>query len=205
MRPATTVLLVRHGRTATTGRELPAPAQELDAGGHAQAAAVAEQLAALSPAPAALYTSPLVRCRQTAAPIARALGQRAHPVAGLRECDYGAWTGQPLRRLRRLAAWRAVVTTPSTVTFPDGESLAAMSQRMWATLLDLAERHRGQRIVVVSHADPIRAALAVAQGVPLDLFGRTVVAPASISVVRLGETPAVLGVNLTDLAAVVGR
>ncbi|MGC8499213.1 MAG: histidine phosphatase family protein [Acidimicrobiales bacterium] len=205
MRPATTLLLVRHGRTATTGRELPAPTQELDGRGHAQAAAVAEALAALSPTPTALYTSPLVRCRQTAAPIARALGQRARLAAGVRECDYGEWTGQPLSRLRRLAAWRAVVTTPSTVTFPGGESLAAMSQRMWATLLDLAARHRGERVVVVSHADPIRAALAVAQGVPLDLFGRTVVAPASISVVRLGETPAVLALNLTDLAAVVGR
>ena len=205
MRPAATVLLVRHGTTATTGRELPVATQGLDARGRAQAATVAEALAALSPAPTALYTSPLVRCRQTAAPIARALGQRAHAVAGLRECDYGEWTGQSLRRLRRLAAWRAVVATPSTVTFPGGESLAAMSQRMWATLLDLAERHRGERVVVVSHADPIRAALAMAQGVPLDLFGRTVVAPASISVVRLGETPAVLAANLTDLASVVGR
>ncbi len=205
MRPATTLLLVRHGRTATTGRELPPPTQELDTRGHSQAAAVAEALAALSPAPTALYTSPLVRCRQTAAPIARALGVRAQPAAGLRECDYGEWIGQKLSRLRRLAAWRAVMTAPSTVTFPGGESLAAMSQRMWATLLDMAERHRGERVVVVSHADPIRTALAMAQGVPLDLLSRIVVAPASISVVRLGETPAVLALNLTDLAAVVGR
>ncbi len=204
MTAPTTLVLVRHGRTATTGRELPTADVPLDERGRAQADAVARALGALDPAPTALYTSPIRRCRETAAPLARALGLRARTAAGLRECDYGEWTGQRLARLRRLAAWRTVITTPSLVTFPGGESLAGMSQRVWATLLALAAAHPGERVVAVSHADPIRAAVAAAAGMPLDLFGRLVVAPASLSVLRLGPAVGVLGVNLTDLTAVVG-
>src|ERR1700689_2132059 len=94
----TTVLLVRHGVTATTGIILPgrAPGLHLSERGVAQAERVAERLADLPKKPVALYVSPLERTRETAAPIAHALGLRPIAARGLLECDFGLWTGKKL-------------------------------------------------------------------------------------------------------------
>ena len=208
MRRPTTVLLVRHGQTPTTGSVLPgrAPGLHLSDRGRAQAERVATRLTELASAPVAIYSSPLERARETAAPIARALGLRTRSDRGLLECDFGAWTGQSLSRLRRTREWRAVQHAPSTFTFPDGESFAAMQRRIWLTIERLVETHRGDSIVLVSHADPIKAAVTFAQGVPLDLFQRTMVSTCSVSAIALGDQPTVLCVNSTgSLAEVVGR
>jgi probable phosphoglycerate mutase len=118
---------------------------------------------------------------------------------GLLECDFGDWTGKKLDRLRTLPEWRAVQSTPSTFRFPGGESFAEMAQRSFAAVLELAARHRGESIVAVSHADPIKAILATAAGTPLDLFQRLVVSPCSISALLLGDgPPIVLATNSTD-------
>lgn len=207
-RASSTVLLVRHGQTPTTGSVLPgrAPGLHLSDRGRAQAERAATRLAELTTAPVAIYSSPLERARETAAPIARALGLRTHSDRGLLECDFGAWTGQSLSRLRRTREWRAVQHAPSTFTFPDGESFAAMQRRIWLTIERLVDAHRGQSIVLVSHADPIKAAVTFAQGVPLDLFQRTVISTCSVSAIALGDQPTVLCVNSTgSLAEVVGR
>ncbi len=198
----TTLVLVRHGATTTTGQVLPgrAPGLHLAEAGRAQAEAAATAIARLKPRPRALYTSPLERARETAAPIAAALGLRAHVERGLNECDFGAWTGKRLANLARRAEWRTVQHAPSSFRFPEGESFAEMQQRVWAALERLAARHRGQSVVCVSHADPIKAAVTFALGVPLDLFQRTVVSPASISVVTVGAgAPVVLCVNANTL------
>jgi len=196
----TTVLLVRHATTTTTGTVLPgrAPGLHLAASGVAQAERVAERLGELTAKPAALYVSPLERTRETARPIARALGLRASTQRGLLECDFGTWTGKRLSTLRRRAEWHAVQHAPSTFRFPGGESFAEMQQRMWSTVTELAARHRNQTIVLVSHADPIKALVTQAQGVPLDLFQRTVISPCSVSAVVITESaPVVLCVNNT--------
>jgi len=188
----TTVLLVRHATTTTTGTVLPgrAPGLHLAASGVAQAERVAERVA--------LYVSPLERARETARPIARALHLRASAQRGLLECDFGAWTGKRLSSLRRKSEWHAVQYAPSTFRFPGGESFAEMQQRMWNTVEGLAARHRNQTIVVVSHADPIKALVTYAQGVPLDLFQRTVISTCSISAVAITDSvPVVLCVNNT--------
>ncbi len=170
----------------------------LDARAQAEAAAAA--IARLRPRPRALYVSPLERARETAAPIAAALKVRASVERGLNECDFGAWTGKRLATLARRAEWRSVQHAPSTFRFPDGESFPEMQQRVWSTLERLAARHRGQSVVCVSHADPIKAAVTFALGVPLDLFQRTVISPASITVVTLGGAgPVVLCVNANTL------
>jgi len=204
---ATTVLLVRHGVTGTTGKVLPgrAPGLHLAAKGVTQER-VAERLAELATAPSALYVSPLERTRETAAPIAAALSLRARSERGLLECDFGDWTGKTLASLRKKPEWRAVQHAPSTFRFPSGESFTEMQVRIWTTLERLAAAHPGETIVVVSHADPIKAAVTYAQGVPLDLFQRTVISTCSISAVVLtGSTPIVLSVNntgsLTELIA----
>ncbi len=196
----TTVLLVRHGVTATTGKVLPgrAPGLHLSDKGVAQARGAAERLAALATAPSAIYASPLERTRETATPIAAALDVRVKTDKGLLECDFGDWTGKTLASLRKRPEWRAVQHSPSTFRFPAGESFTEMQLRIWTTLERLAHAHSGETIVVVSHADPIKAAVTYAQGVPLDLFQRTVISTCSISAVVLtGSTPIVLSVNNT--------
>ena len=196
----TTVLLVRHGATATTGTVLPgrAPGLHLAERGVAQAEAVSVRLAELARKPSALYVSPLERARETAAPIARALRLRPVVEKGLLECDFGTWTGKRLSALRRRSDWRAVQHAPSTFRFPEGESFAEMQLRIWSTLERLARQHRNRTIVVVSHADPIKAAVTYAQGVPLDLFQRTVVSTCSVSAISFTDsTPVVLCVNST--------
>jgi probable phosphoglycerate mutase len=196
----TTVLLVRHGTTATTGSVLPgrAPGLHLSDRGVAQAEQLATRLKELSRKPVALYVSPLERARETAAPIARALKLRASADRGLLECDFGTWTGKRLATLAKRSEWRAVQHAPSTFRFPGGESFTEMQQRIWSALERLAAKHRNRTIVVVSHADPIKAAVTFAQGVPLDLFQRTVISPCSLSAIAFTSgAPLVLCVNAT--------
>ncbi len=117
---------------------------------------------------------------------------------GLNECDFGEWTGKKLSVLAKKPAWTTVQRAPSTFRFPGGESFVEMQSRMWATVSTLVARHPGQTIILVSHADPIKAVLTYAQGVPLDLFQRTVISPCSLSAVVLGhDMPIVLCVNAT--------
>jgi probable phosphomutase (TIGR03848 family) len=196
----TTILLVRHGATATTGTVLPGRAAglHLAAKGTAQAENAATRLGELGKRPAAIYVSPLERARETAAPIAKALGLRPVIERGLLECDFGTWTGKKLSLLQRKDEWRTVQHAPSTFRFPEGESFTEMQLRIWTTLERLAKKHRNRVIVVVSHADPIKAAVTYAQGVPLDLFQRTVISTCSISAIAFTDaSPIVLSVNNT--------
>jgi probable phosphoglycerate mutase len=194
---ATTILLVRHGTTPTTGRSLPGRARGLhlaDAG-REQAARAAERLAELRRVDA-LYCSPLERTRETAAPIGKALGLRPTVDRGLLECDFGEWTGAELKDLFRLPEWRTVQRAPSTFRFPGGESFTEMQVRMVSTLDRLRLAHPGGTIVCVGHADPIKAAVAHALGTHLDLFQRIVISPCSISAIAwTADGPISLTVN----------
>ena len=136
---------------------------------------------------AALYTSPLERTRETAAPTAAATGLTPEIDEGLIECDFGDWTGKRLADLAKLPEWDTVQRAPSTFRFPGGESFTDMQHRMVTTLDALAARHTGQVIACFSHADTIKVALAHALGTPLDSFQRIGVNPASISVVGIHE------------------
>jgi probable phosphomutase (TIGR03848 family) len=204
----TVVLLVRHGLTATTGKRLPgrAPGLHLSEEGRRQADAVAARLARL-PRVAAVYASPLERARETAAPIARARDLAVRIERGLLEVDVGDWTGASLARLRRRREWAIVQRHPSGFRFPDGESFLDVQARMTATLAGLVERHRGSTVVAVSHADPIKAAVAHALGAHLDHFQRIAVAPASVTAIAYhGHGPTVLTLNATgDGVAGLGR
>jgi probable phosphoglycerate mutase len=205
------VLFVRHGTTPTTGTVLPGRARglHLSDAGREQAEAVAQRLTALAGrptgGPVAVYASPLERTRETAAPIARALGLRVRTERGLLECDFGEWTGAELKVLMRTPAWTTVQRTPSLFRFPGGESFTDMQQRITDTVARLVARHPGETLVAVSHADPIKAALAMAAGTHLDLFQRLVVSPCSVSAVSYGpEGTHVLTVNSTGSLADLG-
>jgi len=197
---ATLVLLVRHGTTPTTGKVLPGQAAGLHLApkGVAQAQVAADRIASLSKAPTAVYASPLERTRETAAPIAKALGVRIRTCPGLIEADVGDWTEQRLSRLVKTKEWSGVHRWPSGFRFPGGESFAEMSVRSMDAVLGLVSEHPGQSIVAVSHADPIKAIVAGAAGVPLDLMQRITVSPCSISAILFGAGgPVVLCTNST--------
>jgi probable phosphoglycerate mutase len=196
-RKPTIVLLVRHGQTATTGHVLPgrAPGLHLSDDGRRQAEAAAQRIARLKRV-AAVYASPLERARETAMPIARARGLALRIERGLLELDIGSWTGARLDRVSKRPEWSTVQRYPSGFRFPDGESFVEMQARITAALARLVDRHRGSVVVAVSHADPIKAALAQALGMHLDLFQRLAVAPGSITTIAYGAVgPTVLGVN----------
>jgi probable phosphoglycerate mutase len=196
---ATTVLLVRHGQTPTTGKVLPGRAKGLHLAdlGREQADTTAANIAALSRVDA-VYSSPLERAKETAAPIARARGLRTRSARGLLECDFGTWTGRELKALMKLPEWQTVQRSPSTFRFPGGESFIEMQTRMVTCLDSLRAEHPGGTIVCVSHADTIKAAVAHAVGTPLDLFQRIVISPASVTaIVWTPNGPIVLAVNST--------
>ena len=228
----TTVLLVRHGLTALTGPVLAGwtPGVDLDDNGRAQAAALAKRLA---PVPLdAIVTSPLDRCRQTAAAIAAvgttrsagpsdAADRAAHDGRGGRgeitvhvdervgECHYGDWTGKRLKKLAKDPLWRVVQAHPSGARFPgpDGESLSDMQYRAVRAVRDWnAKLGRDACYVVCSHGDVIKAIVADSLGVHLDLFQRIQIDPCSLTVIRYTELrPFLLRLNDTggDVAGLV--
>lgn len=206
-----TVLLVRHGLTAMTGPVLAGhtPGVHLDERGRAQAEAMAARLV---PVPlAAAVTSPLERCVETAQAVlaGRSLVSSIEPR--LAEVRYGDWTGKPLKDLAKQPLWRVVQAHPSAVVFPgaEGEALAGAQSRAVSAVREWDARiaaSAGPDAVwlACSHGDIIKAVLADALGLHLDLFQRIVVDPCSVSVVRYTDTrPFVLRVNDTggDVAA----
>ena len=203
-----TVLLLRHGLTAMTGPVLAGrtPAVHLDDRGKAQAAAVAGRLAVLPLA--AVVTSPLERCAETARAVTRAQKAAGRTVPQrsdrrLLECDYGDWTGQTIASLAKDPLWSVVQAHPSGVRFPGGESMAAMAERAVRAVRDIdadlaATSGPDALWVACSHGDVIKAILADALGLHLDLFQRLVVDPCSVSAIRYtAGRPFVLSTNDT--------
>jgi probable phosphomutase (TIGR03848 family) len=183
------VLLVRHGENdyvkkhRLAGRQ---PGVHLNKKGLAQAQAVAERLKG-SPVKA-VYTSPMERARETAQPIAEALELEPIVRDGLLETDIGEWTGEPIKKVRRLKLWKIVQGAPSLLRFPGGESFAQTQHRIVLELEALCSQHEPKDIFVcVSHADPIKLAVAYYLGLGLDNFQRLVVAPGSITAIHIGE------------------
>jgi probable phosphomutase (TIGR03848 family) len=197
---ATLILLVRHGATPTTGKILPGRAGGLHLAekGRAQADVVAGRIAGMEKPPTAIYASPLERTRETAAPIASALGLRVRTVRGLIEADVGDWTEKSLARLYKTKEWPTVQRWPSGFRFPGGESFTEMSARSMTAVLGLVADHPGESVVAVSHADPIKAVMAAAAGIPLDLMQRLVISPCSVSALLFSAGgPAILCMNST--------
>lgn len=185
----TTLLLIRHGENdyvkegRLAGR---LPGVHLNEKGREQAALLAEKL---REAPIkAVYSSPLDRTMETAGPLAQALGLEVIPRPGLLEADYGNWENRKLRGLSRLKEWRGVQLTPSLVRFPRGETFFETQMRIIAELETLRNMHDPQDMLAcVFHSDPIKLAVAYYLGLPLDLFQRINVSPASVTVLEIGN------------------
>jgi probable phosphomutase (TIGR03848 family) len=197
----TTLILVRHGLTKLTGPVLAGwtPGIDLDERGQAPAAAVAERLKAVPLA--AIVSSPLERCAQTAAVIATGRDVSVTLDERVGEARYGNWTGGELKKLARDPLWRKVQAHPSAVTFPNGESLRATSARAVDAVRDWNDQvGDNATYAVVSHADVIKALVADALGLHLDLFQRIQVDPCSVTVIRYTELRPFL-VRLNDVGS----
>jgi probable phosphoglycerate mutase len=202
----TVLLLIRHAHTDTAGKRLTgwSPGIHLNERGRAQADALVERLDGVPVA--AIYASPLERCRETAAPLARARRLAVRTRRGLIETGYGEWTGRPISQLRRSKAWAVLHRSPSSIRFPGGETLVEVQARVVAELDRIARSHPRDVVAVLTHADGVALALCHFAGMHLDLYQRLVIEPASVSVVAIGEgAPRVVKVNdtggLVSLAA----
>lgn len=194
----TRLVLVRHAVTLETGKTLSGqlPGLDLSEEGRAQAKAAGERLASLPVA--AVYASPLERTRQTAEVIAEPHGLEVVPVPGLIDFDVGEWAGRELTDLMKDDLWRVIQAAPSRVTFPGGETLAGMQARAVAALDPLLQAHVGELVVVATHADIVKAAVAHYVGLHFDFFQRLVVSPASITALAFhGPFPVLLTFNDT--------
>jgi probable phosphomutase (TIGR03848 family) len=206
----TTVILLRHGRTtANTAGVLAGwtPGVQLDETGQGQVQAVAERLSAVPLA--AVVSSPLERCQQTAAAIVAGRELELQSDDRLGEARYGDWTGRPINELVKDPLWKVVQQHPSAAVFPgpDGEGLAQTQARAVAAVREWNVKLGPDAVwLACSHGDVIKAVLADAFGMHLDSFQRIVVDPASISVVSYTDTrPFVVRVNDTggDVAALI--
>lgn len=184
----TTILLIRHGVNDFVGKRLVGrtPGVHLNETGLKQAEQVAEVLRC---APIkAIFSSPLERAMETAAPLAAALNLEVQPHAGLLEVDFGEWQGITFGAMHRKKLWKTVTAQPSEVCFPAGESFTGAQQRVVAALNQIGADF-GEKDVVAcfSHSDIIRLAMAHFLGAPLDAFQRIIVDTASISILHLHE------------------
>ncbi len=196
----TTVILLRHGRTTANASGLLAgwtPGVRLDDKGQEQVAAVGARLA---PVPlAAVVSSPLERCQQTAGAVLAGRELELQTDDRLGECRYGDWTGRPIKELLKEPMWKVVQQHPSAAVFPgpEGEGLAQTQARAVAAVREWNARLGPDAVwLACTHGDVVKAILADAYGMHLDSFQRIVADPASISVVSYTETrPFVLRVN----------
>jgi len=188
--------LVRHASHDLIGKVLTgrAPGLGLSKRGAAEAAALEQRLTDSDIVE--IRSSPLERAMETARPIAQRLGLEIVPDPRLVEVDFGGWTGLPFEQLRQRPDWRRWNSFRSAGRPPGGETIAQVQARLAAALTELAERHPSGGVVLVSHGDVIRAALAYWAGVPIDLFLRIEISPASISRIALGpDGVSIIGIN----------
>ena len=173
------------------------PGVHLDETGRQQAKDLAVRLAAITVD--GFVTSPLERCRETAEVLAAdaPAETRLNSDVDLAECRYGEWTNRPLAELRRDPLWAVVEQAPSSVTFPGGEAFAAVQARALAALRRWNKRYGPDGLyVAVSHGDVIKAVVADALGMHLDMFQRVTIEPGSITAIRFGPArPQVIRVN----------
>ena len=178
------------------------PGIGLDDRGRGQAAAVGARLADVPLD--AIISSPLQRCRETAAAIASARNGSQVAVTEddrFAEVAYGDWTGKPIKRLVKEPLWRVVQAHPSAVRFPgpDGESLPGVQERAVAAIRDWNARLGPKAVYLVcSHGDVIKSIIADSLGLHLDMFQRIQVDPCSVSLIRYTPLrPFVLRMNDT--------
>ena len=193
-----TVFLIRHGMTSRVGKGLTGwlPGHSLDETGHRQADDLASRLAA---APlSAIYSSPLERAVETAAPLARRLGLEVQLREDFGEVRFGDWQGKDFGEIKQDSRWNLFNSYRSFTRAPQGELMLETQARMLRGLLNVVETHTDQTVAVFSHADAIKSALMHFLGMLLDFHHRLEILPASISILDFyPELPLIKVVNST--------
>lgn len=195
----TTFYLIRHAAHGLLGGTLAGRMDgvSLSEDGRQQSERLGQRLATAGLA--ALYSSPLPRARETAAPIAAHSGLTVEIAPAAIEFDFGAWTGRSIDALEGDPLWRRFNAFRSMTPAPGGESMMDVQQRIVGLIRALAMQHAGARVAIVSHGDVLRAALLHFLGMPLDFFLRIEIAPASVSILEIGDwTARVLLLNQID-------
>jgi probable phosphoglycerate mutase len=193
------ILLVRHGQNDWVKKNRLAgwtPGVHLNEEGQKQVEDLAQRLAELPIK--AIYSSPLERCMETAEAVARLHKLDIHPLEAVGEVRYGEWEGEKIKKLAKEKAWYAVQHFPSRFRFPGGESFTEVQQRVVDAIEKINGQHKKEMVVVVSHADVIKLALAHYMGTHIDLFQRIGLSPASVSVLALGEGGGVHVLRVND-------
>jgi broad specificity phosphatase PhoE len=181
----TRVLLVRHAAHDWLGRGIPGrlPGVSLNEEGRSQAQTLAQRLAGA--AIDAIYSSPQERTRETVAPLAARLAMPVEIAHEFDEIDFGDWTARKFSDLEKddAALWHRWIGQRSIAQPPGGEAFGQVAQRAMAGLERLRRLHPAKTILVLSHGDVIKAALACCLGMPLDQLEQFDVDPTSMSVV----------------------
>lgn len=194
----TRILLIRHATTDAVGQRFSGrlPGVLLNAEGQAQAQQLAARLAAVPLH--AVYSSPLERALQTAELLAQAHGLQPLGCDDFVELDLGSWTNKTFQELHDDPQFHLFNSFRSGTRIPGGELMLAAQARMVAGLQRLAGQHPQQTVAVVSHSDLIKAAVAYYAGIPLDLFQRLEISPASVSVLEIyAESARLITLNST--------
>lgn len=193
----TAFYLIRHALNDFVGRRLAGwmPGVHLNEEGRLQARRLAERLA-----PAGITgicSSPLERAQETAQPLAEATGLNVETRQNFVEVQAGEWVGKTFAELKDDPQWQAFNRFRSGTRVPGGELMLETQTRMVKEMLQLRDAQPNGKIAIVSHADPIRAALVFCLGMPLDFYQRVEISPASYSIVTLDEWgPVVSAVNV---------
>jgi len=192
------VLFVRHAHTQAIGTRLVGrtPGVHLSARGYTELPRLRRQLAPI--ALDAVYSSPLVRARETAEPIATDHGLAVDIEDDLNEVDFGDWTDATFDALTADPRWQAFNRRRSTAAVPNGEQPSQVQRRVVTLVSRLADRHRPGTIAIVSHAEVIRSAILWFTGRSLDDFDQVSIDTASLTGVLMSSTPRVVFVNAID-------
>jgi broad specificity phosphatase PhoE len=182
-----TFYLIRHASTDVIGHTLAGrqPGVHLNEAGRLETARLAQSLARKRIAH--LVCSPLERARETAAPLALQLGLEPQISEALNEIDFGDWTGGTIAELESVEAWKQWNVFRSGNRIPNGETMLEVQSRMVAEIERLRCQFTGQAVALVSHGDPLRAALVYFLGAALEHVQRIEVSPASVSVLTISD------------------
>jgi len=200
----TMYLLIRHAATNMAGRALAGRmlGGHLNRVGKDQAKLLARQLRT---APiTAIYCSPLERAQETAETLANEINRPITVLPDLTEIEFGKWTGHSFRELLSDKRWKNYNSFRSVIRSPDGEMMLEVQTRVVALLEKLRIVHPDEMIAAISHADVIKAAIAHYAGIPLDLFHRIEISPASVNIVEVSDYgPKIFRLNGTgDLSGI---
>lgn len=181
----TKFLIIRHALTDAVGNRISGrtPGLSLNDEGRKQSRDLASRLSQFTIS--AIYSSPLERALETAAPLAEMTGLQVRPDNDFLEIDFGSWTNLSFEELKSEAIFQRFNSFRSGTRIPGGELMVEAQTRIIRGIEKLTAIHRNETVAVISHADLIKSAIAFYAGIHLDMFHRIEISPASVSIIEI--------------------